>query len=224
MNANIRPITQFIGNWITIFIVPLMMVIIGIRLIREYRRTNEINYVRLIIFFIFIAFTWAIVPTNLSEVPPFNTLINPEVIGFTEETITPYSVSLGLMVSFCLCMIFYINQWERIEWTPIFIYGGILLSYFITYFNPFYDLLNAIYIYIAAIVGITFFYLTGFKIRDNGSLGLGILFTIALASLVFGENIIGDIFTILIAIFGLIFSLGYFTPFEETEEEIEKND
>lgn len=224
MSTTIRPFTQFIGNWITIFVIPLMMIIVGIRVIREYRRTNEINFVRLIIFFIFIAFTWAIVPTNLSEVPPFNTVIQQEVIGFSEEIINPYSIALGLMVSFCLVMIFYINQWNSILFTPLFIYGGLLISFLVTGFNPFYNLLNMVYIYITAIFGITFFYITGFRVRDNGSLGLGVLFTIAFASLAFGENIIGDIFTMLIAIFGLAFSLGFFAPFKNIEEEIETND
>ncbi|TFF97181.1 MAG: hypothetical protein EU547_05035 [Promethearchaeota archaeon] len=220
MIANIRLITQFIGNWITIFVVPLMMIIVGLRVIKEYRDTNQINYVRFIIFFIFIAFTWAIVPTNLSEVPPFNTIIRQELIGFSEEIINPYSIALGLMVSLCLVMIFYINQWKVLELSPLFFYFGLLISFFVTGFNPLFNLLNAVYIYLAAVVGIAFFYITGFRVKDNGSLGLGILFTIALGSLAFGENVIGDIFTVLIAIFGLIFSLGYFAPFKEKEEEM----
>jgi hypothetical protein len=200
-----------------------MMIIVAIRVIREYRRTNELNYVRLFIFLIFIAFTWAIVPTNLSEVPPFNSIIRQELIGFNEETINPYSIALGLMVSLCLSMIFYINQWDVIEFTPLLFYGGLLFSYIVTSFNPFYHVLNALYIYVAAIIGITFFYITGFRVKDNGSLGLGVLFTIAFASLAFGENVIGDAFTVLIAVFGLVFSLGFFAPFKDNEEEIKLN-
>jgi len=219
MDVELRYITQLIGNWTSIFVVPLMAIIIAIRLFREYKQTKQINYVRLLILCIFIAFTWAIIPTNMAEVPPFNTFISGEIIGLTEEKINPYSISIGLMVSFALSLIAYANKWEILYYTALSFYPTILASAILNNMDPAFDIFNMYYIYTAAVIGIVFFYVTGFRLRDNGSLGLGILFSIAFGALAFGENVIGDIFTISIAIFGLIFSLGFFTPFKTKQIE-----
>jgi hypothetical protein len=70
-----------------------------------------------------------------------------------------------------------------------------------------------------AVFGLLFFYITGFRLKDNGSLGLGIFFTIAFASVIAGENVVGDILTFLIAIMGMIIALGYFQPYKQEVEE-----
>ncbi|MBD3195154.1 MAG: hypothetical protein GF317_08875 [Candidatus Lokiarchaeota archaeon] len=217
--TDFRFITQSIGNWTTIIIAPIMTAIVAIRLWNEYKSTNQLNYVRLIIFFIFLAFSWAIIPTNIIEVTVLSEIIPEEAIGNTLDTITPYSVAIGLMVTFALTMIAYANQWKYLYLTPLFVYFCIVFSYIATSFHPLYHSFNQFYILIMAVFGLLFFYITGFRLKDNGSLGLGIFFTIAFASVIAGENVVGDILTFLIAIMGMIIALGYFQPYKQEVEE-----
>ncbi|MFO7794571.1 MAG: hypothetical protein ACQERB_16550 [Promethearchaeati archaeon] len=213
----IRLITQTIANWTTIIIAPIMTILVANRFWQFYKETKKINYIRLIISLIFFAFTWAIIPTNLSEVPPFDIYINPDLIGTDEATINSFSIAIGFMVTFSLCMIAYANRWETLYYVPLLLYAGIIFSYLLNDFSSIYFVLNQIYIYVAGIIGLIFFYITGIKLKDNGSLGLGIFFTFAYGALAVGENIIGDLFTFLIAVFGIIFALGFFNPYKQSE-------
>jgi len=213
----IRLITQTIANWTTVIIAPIMTILVANRFWQFYKKTNKINYIRLIIFLIFLAFTWAIIPTNLSEVPPFDIYINADLIGTDEATINSYSIAIGFMVSFSLCMIAYANRWETLYYVPLLLYAGIIFSFILNDLSSIYFILNQIYIYGAGVLGVIFFYITGIRLRDNGSLGLGIFFTLSYASLIVGENIIGDVFTFLIGVFGLIFALGFFNPYKKSE-------
>lgn len=213
----IRMLTQIIANWATIIFIPAMTIIVGNRFWQFYKETKKINYIRLIIFLIFVAFTGAIVPTNLAEVPPFNVYIDINLIGADEVTINPFSIAIGLMVTFALCMITYANRWETLYYVPLLLYAGIIISYALNDFSSVYFILNQTYIYTAGIFGVIFFYITGLRLKDNGSLGFGILFTFAFASLIFGETVIGDVFTLLIALFGIIFASGYFNPYKQSE-------
>ncbi|MEJ2248130.1 MAG: hypothetical protein P8Y70_01815 [Candidatus Lokiarchaeota archaeon] len=210
----IRFITQIIGNFATIIIAPIMVFIVGRKLWLEYKETGRINYIRLSIFAIFISFAYAIIPTNLYEVTPLKFFIAEDVIGTSLNGITPYSIAIGSMVTIALCMICYANQWKKFYFTPLQIFIGMIIFYFL---SGGFDLLYQPYILITGIIGLIFFYITGIRLKDNGSLGLGLFFTFSYLSVIFGETIPGDICTLLIAIFGLIFALGYFHPYNKTE-------
>jgi hypothetical protein len=203
----------------TTIILPMMAIILAIRVYKEYKEEEQINYVRLLIFCIFIMFNWVLVPANLSETPPFNTFINREVIGVDENSINLFSISIGLLISLALSFVAYANKLEILYYAPISFYLTILASAILNNLNPFFDTFNLIYIYAGAFITVIFFYITGFRLKDNGSLGLAILFSFAIIALAIGSNIIGDSFIIALGIFGLIFSLGKFTPFKMDEEE-----
>ncbi len=212
--ASIRIITQAIANFSTIIVAPIMTFLVARKLYIEYKETNQLNIVRLLILGIFIAFSWAIIPTNLVESTDLKYVVDINVIGWNLFTITPYSIAIGVMVTLSLCLIAYANRWETFYYAPLFIFGGVLIFYVLTGFSAWYQY----FVLLCGIIGLVFFYITGFRLKDNGSLGLGVFFTFSYISVIFGETIPGDIFTILIAVFGLIFTLGYFTPFKEKEE------
>lgn len=217
MSIDISTIILYIANWMTTIIMPMMAIIIAVRVYKEYKEKEKLNYVRLLILGIFIMFNWVLLPSNLSETPPFNTFLNRELIGLDENTINLFSISIGLLISMALTLVAYANNLELLYYTPFSFYLTIIASALLNDFNPFFDTFNVIYIYGGAIITVIFFYITGFRLKDNGSLGLGILFSFAIISLVIGANIIGDSFLIALGIFGLIFSLGYFAPFKMNE-------
>ncbi len=171
---------------------------------------------RFLIFLIFLSFSWALIWANLYESTPLGTTFPTYIHSANNlEDITFFSIGVAFMVTFALITIAYANRWESLYLTLIFILGGSLIFYFFTGNINIYP----IYIYASAFLGLIFFYLTAFRLRDNGSLGLGVLFTLAFLSLIFGEAIIGQLFNIATSIFGLIFALGYFNLFKRKEDE-----
>jgi hypothetical protein len=218
---DIRFITQIIGNFTTIIIAPIMVFIVGRRLWLEYKQSGNINYIRLAILGIFVSFAYAIIPTNLYEVTPLKFFIQEEVIGTSLDKITPYSIAIGTMVTLSLSIIAYANQWRKLYYTPLYVFLGMIVFYLLT---GGYDLLYQPYVLLAGVIGLIFFFITGIRLKDNGSIGLGVFFTFSYLSVIFGESIPGDIFTILIGTFGLIFALGYFQPYKNSMEGEIEND
>ncbi len=218
-----RIMIQTTGNIMGIFIAPLMTVIIVIKLWKEYKEIGQMNILRLILLGIFIAFTWSIFWTNLYESTTLRSILDEEIVGIDVQTINFFSVGIGFMVTFSICLITYANQWEKLYYPPIIIFGAILVFCLITSLYILYTL----YIYITALFGLAFFYITGFRLKDNGTFGLGIFFTLCYLALAFEVenltlNIISQFFNLSIFIFGLIFVLGYFRPFGESEDMVRK--
>lgn len=215
MDFEIATLTlQTIGNFMGITITPLMTVIVGKKTWKEYKEFNNLNIVRFLIFLIFFSFSWALIWANLYESTALKEILPSFVHSANQiEDVTFFSLGVGLMVTFALILIAYANQWEVLYITPLFVFGGSIILFLFTGDINIYS----IYILFSGIIGLIFFYLTGFRLRDNGSLGLGVLFTFAFLSLIFGENLIGQIFNISTSIFGIIFVLGYFNLFQKEE-------
>ena len=118
------------------------------------------------------------------------------------------------MGTFALSMVFYANQWESFYYMPFFFFGALTVLYI---FTGFYIFLMP-YIYITSIIGLTFIYITSFRLKDNGALGIGIFFTLAFMTLFTGDiPPTGNILTLIYCVFGLFFAFGYFRPFKQKE-------
>lgn len=206
-----------------LFIAPLMTIIIAIKLWKEYKEVGQLNIMRLILLGIFISFTWSIYWTNLYESTDLRDLFNEEIVGTNVLTINFFSVGVGFMVTLSICLITYANRWKKLYYPPLIIFGVILVFCLITR----YYILYTLYINITALFGLAFFYITGFRLKDNGTLGLGIFFTLCYLALAFEVenitlNILSQFFNLAIFIFGLIFVLGYFRAFGESEDMVQK--
>ena len=67
-------------------------------------------------------------------------------------------------------------------------------------------------------MAIIFLFYTGFKYKENGSLGLAIFFLLAVMVLLI-DGAAATFFNSGYIIFGVIFSLGVFKPFKEVVKE-----
>ncbi|MHA1803116.1 MAG: hypothetical protein ACTSU4_01120 [Promethearchaeota archaeon] len=204
-----------IANISSIIVVPIMTSIIGRRLWNEYKNFKKINVIRLLTFCIFLSFSWTNLWEFLYETSPLAPLL-PSYVNSPNavQDITLYSIGIGFMVTFALTLTIYANKLEAFYLAPLSFYLGILIYYIATGNVNF----HAYYVYGCAIVGLIFFYVTGFRLKDDGPLGLGILFTITYISLIFSDTLIGEIFFLASLIFGAFFSLGYFNVFKSVEE------
>jgi hypothetical protein len=115
------------------------------------------------------------------------------------------------MVSLGLSLVFYANRWEVFYFFSLFFFGGMVIFYYLTGFSAWIEW----YIQITAIFSLGFMYLTSFRIKDNGTLGLAIFFTLAFSTLVLDISMVNQIIIIVYNVLILIISLGFFKPFKE---------
>lgn len=200
-----------IGYLLSAVLIPLATMILGRKIFKEKRVTGQYNYIRLITFSIFTCFAIMSVLEYLVHISWFPFL--NEIFGYNTETINLYSILIGTMVSLGLTLIFYANRWETFYYASLFFFGGMVIFYYFTGFDAWVDG----YIQIAAIASLVFIYITSFRVRDNGALGLAIFFTLAFSTLILDLSFVNQIIIITYNIFIVIFSLGYFKIFKERD-------
>jgi hypothetical protein len=198
---------RIIGYLLSATLIPFATLILGRKVFKEKRTTGRFNYVRLIVFAIFTCFAVMSVLEYLVEL----SLFPSEIFGYNITSVNLYSILIGTMVSLGLCLVFYANRWEVFYFFPLFIFGGMVVFFYLTGFSAWIEW----YIQITAIISLAFMYITSFRIRDNGTLGLAIFFTLAFSTLILDLSIVNQIIILVYNVFILIISLGLFKPFKE---------
>lgn len=209
-----RTILGATNNYLEAILMPIMTILIFIKLRREKRETGEINYVRAIIGIVFACFSWMVVWEFLYNRTPVQMLFTENIVTFSETSWSFYNIGLSLTVAFGLVIVMYINRRESLYYVPLFVVGGMWLYYI---FTGYYEMMMY-FIYIGALMAIFFLIYTGFKYKENGSLGLAIFFLLAVMVLLI-DGAVATFFNSAYIIFGVIFSLGIFKPFKEVVKE-----
>lgn len=207
---------QSFGRYFAVFVIfPLITVVLLYRLIKE-KKQGETNYIRLILLLIFSSVFFLKV---ISFIGIETTLIPEEVVGIEANDFSIYNFGLGLSVSLGLVLAAYLNQVKSFYYTSLFIFFGLFLLFLYTGTS----LILMPYIVVSGILGVLLQLYSGFKLRDNGALGIGIFFIIAFITTI-TQRIVNPIIGITDAIldllylaFGLVLALGYFTPFKPVE-------
>ncbi|MFX1497929.1 MAG: hypothetical protein ACFFBH_10405 [Promethearchaeota archaeon] len=197
------------GYVLSAILIPLAAIIIGRKVLKEKKVTGKYNIVRTITFGVFSCFALMSVLEILVEFSIFPFL--NVIFGGGIETINLYSILIGTMVSLGLSLVFFANKLEAMYFFPFFVFGGMVIFYFLTGF----DAMVEIYIQIAAIVSLVFIFFTAFRVKDNGALGLAILFTLAFSTLIISVSFVTQIIILSYDVFTVILSLGYFKVFKQ---------
>jgi hypothetical protein len=187
-----------------------MTIILGIRIIREKQKKGKYNLIRVITLCIFVSLTWILLWEFLYESTTLNTILSESLI-ISINTFSFYSFGLGLVITLALGIVFYANRLESLYFSSGFIYAGIFITYLFTGFTGFI----LPYIFIGGTISVTFLYFTGFRLKDNGSLGLAIFASLIFPTLISEKTIVGQLMSIAYPIFGIILAIGYFKPFKE---------
>lgn len=202
-------IIELVANYLGIIIIPIMTIILGRRVFLERRQIKKLNMIRFIIFCIFLTLSWLLIWEFLYESTPLSDVLNAELI-ISINTFSFYSFGLGLMITLALSMVSYINRWESLYYISFFIFVGMFIVFLVTQTVIF--LLP--YVFAGGVIAVVFLFATGFKLKDNSSLGLAIFATLVFPTLIAEKTIVGQILSLVYPIFGLIFALGYFKLFK----------
>ncbi len=198
-------IIELVANFLGIIIIPIMTIILGRKVILERRQIKKLNMIRFIIFCIFLTLSWILLWEFLYESTPLSDVLNAELI-ISINTFSFYSFGLGLMITLAISMVTYTNRWESLYYISFFIFAGMFIVFLFTELAIF--LLP--YVFTGGVIAVVFLFATGFKLKDNSSLGLAIFATLVFPTLIAEKTIVGQLLSILYPIFGLIFALGYF--------------
>lgn len=196
------------GYLLSAIMIPLATLLLGRKVFKEKHEAGKYNPVRLLIFIVFICFSAMTVLEFFVEIN-VSPVLN-QLFGSNIETINLYSILIGTMASLGLTLVFYANRWEALYFLTIFIFGGMIIFYYLTGFDAWVEM----YIIIAGVGSLLFMYLTGFRLRDNGALGIAIFFTLAFSTLLVEISMVNQVIILSYNIFVLVFSLGLFRPFK----------
>jgi hypothetical protein len=203
---------EFLGNFSGLIILPLIIIIAARKIWQEKKEMGDINVIRLIMMNIYILFYALQILETLYENTPLRLVF--EEYSIWASSLTEFSIRIiliGALTSFAIGLVTYANQWDTLYFAPIFLFGGMILLYLATGFALFFP----IYIIIAAVIGLIFLFYTGFRIKDNGSLGVAILFSFQLISITVPIILVSEMTNLISFIFALILGLGYFKPYGE---------
>lgn len=212
MLAQTVDLVEVVGNYLGIVVIPIMTIILGQKVFRERKQINKFNMIRFINFCIFLTLSWLLLWEFLYESTPLGDFFIPELI-ISIETFSLYSFGFGFMITLALAMVTYTNRWESLYYISFFIFAGMFIVFLLGITEITIFLLP--YIFAGGVISVVFLYATGFKLRDNGSLGLAIFATLLFPTLVAEKTIVGQVLAIAYPIFGIIFALGYFKLFKD---------
>ncbi|MFX0175151.1 MAG: hypothetical protein ACFE85_02855 [Candidatus Hodarchaeota archaeon] len=198
-----------LGYLLSAVLIPFATLILGRKVIKEKRSTGQYNYIRLMTFGIFFCFATMSILEYIVELSLFP--IIGQIFGYNIESVNLYSILIGTMVSIGLSLVFYANKWEPLYLVSLFLFGGMVIFYYLTGFDAWIEM----YILIAGICSLGFMYFTTFRVKDNGAFGMAIFFTLAFSTLIIEVSFINQIVILSYNIFVLIFALGFFKPFKE---------
>lgn len=202
----IEAITNYLGT----IIILIMTIILGIRIWREKKNLGKYNIIRIITCGIFLTLTWMLIWEFLYESAGLDTILSEDLI-ISINTFSLYSFGLGLVITLALGIVFYANQWESLYFSSTFIFVGMFITFLLTEYTGF--LLP--YVFTGGVISVIFLFITGFRLKDNGSLGLAIFASLIFPTLISEKTIIGQLLSIVYPIFGIILAIGYFKPFKE---------
>ncbi|MHA2288998.1 MAG: hypothetical protein ACXABG_09435 [Promethearchaeota archaeon] len=205
-------ITQ-LGYYLNAILIPLATALVGRKLLKDKKATGTFNPIRAIIFGIFLSFSALGIIEFFLAITPFELTLLNEWFGGGIESFDLYGFLIGIMVTLGMTMIFYANRWESLYYSAIFFFGGMLILFLLTGFDAWLET----YIMIAGAIGVVFLYFTGFRVKDNGALGLAIFFTIAFGTILIEDHWVTQISILVYSVFIFIFSVGWFKPFKQRE-------
>jgi hypothetical protein len=203
----------FITKMIADSLIMAIFFVISLRRnIRDYRETKRWNWARGLIILVwamaFMSFFVRILHYGFQVPFPEGTM-SPELLGASTNLTIPLIFG-ALTITFGLVAVFYINYWESLVYVPLF-YFAFSLWVALTVDVPFFF---NIYRLVGALIVILGFYATGYRLKDNNTLGFAILFSLYFVALLgpFWWQIMMDVPTL---VFGVFYSLGKIKIFKE---------
>lgn len=197
----------FITNLLGVVAIIIMIITIVIKLIDHHNKTNNWDIIRILMITWFLGIlyfnTWEFLYYSTS----LQAIIPPSWIDTDYSTIVVQSLSVPIVIVCGLYIVGYANKWVILKIVPIIYFAIVILLIVTINFNLLY--LPSMLIGYLAVLGFLLF--TGFKLKDNGALGLAIFFILT-TFVGITDSYVKFILGIIAYGFGIYFALGYFKP------------
>ncbi|MFW9970678.1 MAG: hypothetical protein ACFFDF_10795 [Candidatus Odinarchaeota archaeon] len=207
--VNLEASLSFITNLLGIVAVLIMVITLIIKLKDYHDKTNKWDIIRIlmIIWFLGILYfnTWEFLYYNT----PLQTVIPTSWIDIDYSTIVIQSYSVPVVIICGLYIVGHANNWLFLKIIPVIYFIIVILLIYLINFTILY-LPSMLIGYLAVLV---FLLYTGFKLKDNGALGLAIFFILT-TFVGISESYVKFILGIIAYAYGVYFALGYFKPFK----------
>ena len=206
---NLEEGLSFFTNLLGVVAIVIMIITMVIKLNNYHKKTNAWDIIRIlmIIWFLGILYfnTWEFLYYNT----PLGNVIPISFMDIDYSTIVVQSFSVPVVIVCGLYIVGHANNWILLKIIPaIYFVVVILLIYLINFTVLYFP--SMLIGYLAVLV---FLLYTGFKLKDNGALGLAIFFILTTFVGV-SESYIKAILGIIAYCYGVYFALGYFKPFK----------
>jgi hypothetical protein len=200
---------SFFTNLLGVVAIVIMVITLVIKLTDYHKKTNTWDIIRIlmIIWFLGILYfnTWEFLYYNT----PLGNVIPISFMDIDYSTIVVQSFSVPVVIVCGLYIVGHANDWTLLKIIPAIYFVIVILLIFLIDFTILY-LPSMLLGYLAVLV---FLLYTGFKLKDNGALGLAIFFILTTFVGV-SESYIKAILGIIAYCYGVYFALGYFKPFK----------
>lgn len=143
----------------------------------------------------------------------------PSIPNYIDATTSPASIIdiiRVLMVVTGMMFVFYINEWDVVLFLPVYIYIGGIIFYIATGIGWFFET----YLIFGGLFTLIMVYEAGFRVRDDDALGLGVYYSFEFAAFLLPSVLMIQIVT---PLFGIIYAVGLFKPFELIEKGKQEN-
>ncbi len=207
-----------ISEFLSRMVYPLEITVIGLmaiftirKVIIDKHKTGNINWVRMIIFGVFLSF---FIQSLLGFLNSFLNLSLPQFFSTMRDSyLTLGGIAIGSIVTLGIMLVTFSNRWESLYYAPAFLYAGLIIM--VVSVTGFDFSWHVSYIEYGALIGLAFLYFTAFRLKDNAALGLAIFFTLAFSTIILELPLINSLLNIGYLIFGLLFVFGRFRVFKE---------
>jgi hypothetical protein len=200
---------SFFTNLLGVVAIVIMIITMVIKLTNYHKKTNSWDIIRIlmIIWFLGILYfnTWEFLYYNT----PLGNVIPIEFMDIDYSTIVVQSFSVPVVIVCGLYIVGHANNWIYLKIVPAVYFIVVILLIYLANFTLLY-LPSMLIGYLAVLV---FLLYTGFKLKDNGALGLAIFFILTTFVGV-SEAYIKAILGIIAYCYGVYFALGFFKPFK----------
>lgn len=205
-------ILQIIRSFLALITISIFSLVLFIRSYREFKRTKELNYTRILI-------THSIFMKIVDHtIRLCNYLFQMNLFGWSYseviDDITTTTFFTGLMIMLGLCFAAYINEWDTLLYMPVFFYVEALILYEFTQFA------EPIHVFIVGggIMTVCAVWEVGIRTKDLVIIRVAIIYTIIFINSL--GSAITQVITGLIGYpIGILIILIYFNPFQEMKRE-----
>jgi len=206
-------LVTLIRSIFAVIVYSIMFRLLVKRHLEQHEEYQEWNLGR---FFIILSMIGIVVNPILRILGVFNLLGDSPFLQDDSSSFTLLTLFVGFCIAALFMFAFYVNNWENIQYMPLFYFLGCIWIYISLGMFIFLSTLNSI----GGLFALFMINSIGIKVKDNNTLGLGIFFTITFASvLVYSNFILATSLNIIALIFGLVYANDKFNWYKEESDE-----